>query len=156
MLEVSLLDDVKNPHLERGTRRALVGLFGRLGSEFAALPQKTRDALMKGTGLGKRTTPIFRAPGPKPFAKSCSRLLAARKTIDDVKVTLLGLVTHLSKDFYFEKCISLNSAHAGQKLRWTFIGWNLLKDNAVCRTAACSNTLSRSWERIEGHVQVAA
>ena len=51
-----LMDDVKNPHLERGSRRALVGLFGDgwCSSEFARLPQKTRDGLVK--GLAKRTT----------------------------------------------------------------------------------------------------
>ncbi|KAH8073810.1 hypothetical protein BXZ70DRAFT_1068977 [Cristinia sonorae] len=58
VLEFSLMDDVKNPHLERGSRRALVGLFGEgwCSAEFARLPQKTRDGLVK--GLAKRTTPI--------------------------------------------------------------------------------------------------
>lgn len=58
VLEFSLMDDVKNPHLERGSRRALVGLFGEgwCIPEFARLPQKTRDSLLK--GLAKRTTPL--------------------------------------------------------------------------------------------------
>lgn len=36
--------------LERGARRALVGLFGEgwCTQEFAALPQKMREALLKG------------------------------------------------------------------------------------------------------------
>ncbi|KAF5375735.1 hypothetical protein D9615_009407 [Tricholomella constricta] len=57
VLEFSLVDDVKNALLERGARRALVGLFGEgwCTSEFAALPQKLRDSLLK--GVGKRTTP---------------------------------------------------------------------------------------------------
>ena len=56
VLELALADDVKNPHLERGARRALVGLFGEgwCTSEFAALPQKLRESLLK--GVGKRTT----------------------------------------------------------------------------------------------------
>ncbi|PFH46430.1 hypothetical protein AMATHDRAFT_7810 [Amanita thiersii Skay4041] len=57
VLEFALGDDVKNPHLERGARRALVGLFGEgwCTSEFAGLPQKLRESLLK--GVGKRTTP---------------------------------------------------------------------------------------------------
>lgn len=58
MLEFALADDVKNPHLDRGARRALVGLFGEgwCTVEFAGLPPKMRDSLLK--GVGKRTTPI--------------------------------------------------------------------------------------------------
>ncbi|KAI0915857.1 hypothetical protein AcV5_003350 [Taiwanofungus camphoratus] len=99
VLEFALMDDVKNPHLERGARRALVGLFGEgwCAPEFAHLPQKTRDGLLK--GLTKRTTPmnIF----PLLFAAQAAlkkldtiietwadvtreMVLAARKIIDDV------------------------------------------------------------------------
>lgn len=51
-------DDVQNAYLDRGARRALVGLFGDgwCTSEFASLPQKTKDGLM--TGLAKRTIPL--------------------------------------------------------------------------------------------------
>ncbi|KAG9313653.1 hypothetical protein JVU11DRAFT_5985 [Chiua virens] len=57
VLEFALSDDVANNYLERGARRALVGLFGEgwCNSEFAALPQKVRDSVVK--GVGKRTTP---------------------------------------------------------------------------------------------------
>ncbi|KAH7904412.1 hypothetical protein BJ138DRAFT_1119440 [Hygrophoropsis aurantiaca] len=57
VLEFSIADDVKNAILERGARRALVGLYGEgwCNPEFATLPQKIRDSLLK--GLGKRTTP---------------------------------------------------------------------------------------------------
>lgn len=56
-LEFAIADDVQNKYLERGARRALVGLFGEgwCTSEFAGLPQKTRDSVLK--GLAKRTTP---------------------------------------------------------------------------------------------------
>ncbi|RDB30179.1 hypothetical protein Hypma_012352 [Hypsizygus marmoreus] len=58
VLEFSLMDDVKNSLLERGARRALVGLYGEgwCTSEFAALPHKLRESLLK--GVGKRTTPV--------------------------------------------------------------------------------------------------
>lgn len=58
VLEFALADDVKNPILDRGARRALVGLFGEgwCTSEFASLPEKTKDNLLK--GVGKRTTPL--------------------------------------------------------------------------------------------------
>ena len=99
VLEFSVSDDVKNPHLERGARRALVGLFGEgwCTSEFAALPQKTRDALLK--GLGKRTTPMnvfaLLAASQAALKKLDTvieawgetvreMVLSARKTIDDV------------------------------------------------------------------------
>lgn len=102
VLEFSILDDVKNPHLERGARRALVGLFGDgwCTSEFAALPQKIRDGLLK--GLGKRTTPmnVFALLAASQAAlKKLDTIIdtwgdtvrdmvtAARKTIDDVVAT---------------------------------------------------------------------
>ena len=51
-------DDVKNSVLDRGARRALVGLFGEgwCTAEFASLPQRTKDSILK--GLAKRTTPM--------------------------------------------------------------------------------------------------
>ena len=57
ILEFALSDDIANNYLERGARRALVGLFGEgwCNSEFAAQPQKIRDSVVK--GVGKRTTP---------------------------------------------------------------------------------------------------
>ncbi|KAF9495471.1 hypothetical protein BDN71DRAFT_1488902 [Pleurotus eryngii] len=57
ILEFAVADDVKNPYLERGARRALVGLFGEgwCTTEFASLTQCTRDVALK--GVGKRTTP---------------------------------------------------------------------------------------------------
>ncbi|KAG6811167.1 hypothetical protein H0H92_008690 [Tricholoma furcatifolium] len=102
VLEFSLLDDVKNTLLERGARRALVGLFGEgwCTSEFAALPAKLRDSLLK--GVGKRTTP------KNAFALLCAAehalgrlgaiidawsgdvkemILVARKGIDEVVCT---------------------------------------------------------------------
>ncbi|KAJ7191807.1 hypothetical protein GGX14DRAFT_338343, partial [Mycena pura] len=57
ILEFALRPDMQDPILERGARRALVGLFG-VGwctSEFAALPPKLHAASLK--GLAKRTTP---------------------------------------------------------------------------------------------------
>jgi len=99
VLEFSMSDDVKNPHLERGARRALVGLFGEgwATSEFAGLPQRTKDSLLK--GLGKRTVPVnvfallFAAQHALKKLNnvvdawadaSREMILAARKNIDDV------------------------------------------------------------------------
>ncbi|KAG6916252.1 hypothetical protein DXG01_007709 [Tephrocybe rancida] len=99
VLEFSLSEDVKNGLLERGARRALVGLFGEgwCTSEFAALPVKLRDSLLK--GVGKRSTP------KNAFALLCAAehalgrlgaiidawasdvremILVARKAIDEV------------------------------------------------------------------------
>ncbi|KAF9477702.1 hypothetical protein BDN70DRAFT_994783 [Pholiota conissans] len=57
ILSFAVADDVHNTLLERGARRALVGLFGEgwVTQEFSALPQKLRESLMK--GVHKRTTP---------------------------------------------------------------------------------------------------
>lgn len=99
VLEFALSDDVKNPHLERGARRALVGLFGEgwCINEFASLSQKMRENLLK--GLAKRTTPtnIFALLFAAQHAMnklnavidawadiSREMVLTARKTIDDV------------------------------------------------------------------------
>ncbi|KAG6856981.1 hypothetical protein H0H87_011370 [Tephrocybe sp. NHM501043] len=99
VLEFSLTDDVKNGLLERGARRALVGLFGEgwCTSEFAMLPAKLRDGLLK--GVGKRSTP------KNAFALLCAAehaltklssvidawavevkdmILSARKAVDEV------------------------------------------------------------------------
>ena len=57
VLTFAVRPDVQNQYLDRGARRALVGLFG-VGwctVEFAQLPQKTKDGLM--TGLKKRVVP---------------------------------------------------------------------------------------------------
>lgn len=56
ILEFSLEEDVHNQHLERGGRRALVGMFGEgwCTQEFAGLNQRVRESLVK--GVGKRTT----------------------------------------------------------------------------------------------------
>lgn len=58
VLEFAVSEDVKNQFLERGARRALVGVFGDgwCTQEFATLPQKTKDGLLK--GLAKRTVPM--------------------------------------------------------------------------------------------------
>jgi hypothetical protein len=58
VLEFALSEDVKNPILERGARRALVGMYGEgwCTSEFATLPAKLRESLLR--GLAKRTTPL--------------------------------------------------------------------------------------------------
>ncbi|PPQ89789.1 hypothetical protein CVT25_008168 [Psilocybe cyanescens] len=57
VLEFAIEEDVRNAFLERGARRALVGMFGEgwCTAEFAALSPKLRDSLLR--GLGKRTTP---------------------------------------------------------------------------------------------------
>lgn len=99
VLEFSLQPDVKNAYLERGTRRALVGLFGEgwCTPEFATLPQKTKDGLLK--GLAKRTAPLNIFPLLFAAQAAMSKLngildtwadgtremvLTARKTIDEV------------------------------------------------------------------------
>lgn len=58
VLEFALLDDVKKTYFERGARRALLGLFGEgwCTAEFAALPARTREGLVR--GVKKRTTPL--------------------------------------------------------------------------------------------------
>lgn len=98
-LEFAIQPDVQNAHLERGARRALVGLFGEgwCNPEFAALPQKTRDGVLK--GLAKRTTPenvfailyaahhaLGRIDGVIDAWADVVRdmLLAARRTVDRV------------------------------------------------------------------------
>ena len=58
VLEFAIADDVSNRQLDRGARRALVGLFGEgwVNQEFASLPLKIRETILK--GLSKRTTPL--------------------------------------------------------------------------------------------------
>ena len=102
VLEFAIMDDVKNPHLEKGARRALVGLYGEgwCNSEFAQLTQKNRDMALH--GVAKRTTPmnvfqlLFAAHAGlaklngviEPWAEiSRDMILSARKTIDDVLCT---------------------------------------------------------------------
>lgn len=102
VLEFACSDDVKNAPLERGARRALVGLFGEgwCTPEFAHLEKKYRDSLVR--GLGKRTNPmnIFALLYASQAAikklenvieqwgdTSKDMILAARKAIDDTLAT---------------------------------------------------------------------
>jgi hypothetical protein len=99
VLEFATAEDVKNQHLERGARRALVGIYGEgwCTSEFSKLPERTKLQLVK--GLAKRTTPINIFPLlfathqalrklssiPDVWSDSIKELvLSARKTIDEV------------------------------------------------------------------------
>ena len=99
VLEFATADDVKNNTLERGARRALVGLFGEgwCNSDFATLSQKDRDTALK--GVSKRTTVqnafplLFAAEHAleklasqiEPWADTVKDMvLMARKAIDDV------------------------------------------------------------------------
>ena len=97
-LEFAVQPDVQNIYIERGARRALVGLFGEgwVTPEFATLPQKTKDGLLK--GLAKRTVPLnvfallFAAEAGMSKLNSVmdtwadttrEMILSARKVIDD-------------------------------------------------------------------------
>jgi len=99
VLEFAIAEDVKNQHLERGARRALVGIYGEgwCTSEFSKLPDKIKLQLVK--GLAKRTTPINIFPllfATHQALRKLSNLsdlwsdgvkelvLSARKTIDEV------------------------------------------------------------------------
>lgn len=57
VLEFASSPDVNNEILERGVKRALVGLFGE---GFAALPPKIHEGGLK--GVAKRTTPLNAFP----------------------------------------------------------------------------------------------
>lgn len=102
VLEFSLLEDVKNANLERGARRALVGLFGEgwCHPDFAKLSVKIRNSLLG--GLAKRTTPgnvfpmLFAAQAAmkkvenviEGWAEVAREMVsAARKTMDEVLAT---------------------------------------------------------------------
>lgn len=102
VLEFAIADDVQNKTLERGARRALVGLFGEgwCASEFAGLPSKLRESLLK--GVGKRTTPenvfplLFAAdhalvklnPIIDPWGDTVRDMIeTGRRTVDEVLCT---------------------------------------------------------------------
>jgi hypothetical protein len=53
-----MADDVQNRHLESGSRRALVGLFGEgwVHQEFSSLPLKICESILP--GLVKRARPL--------------------------------------------------------------------------------------------------
>ncbi|KZT43568.1 hypothetical protein SISSUDRAFT_997224 [Sistotremastrum suecicum HHB10207 ss-3] len=123
VLEFATADDVKNMYLERGARRALVGLCGEgwCNSEFASLPVKTRDAVIK--GVGKRAIPINIFPllfsiekGLRLIAKgtklsqeswadtSRDALLSARKLVDE------ALCHHAEECFEQQEWLSIMDA----------------------------------------------
>ena len=99
VLEFATSEDVKNDRLTNGARRALVGLFGDgwCTPEFASLPQKTRDTLLR--GVQKRTIPLNVFPLLYAAQRALTRLtsvmdawahpvreivLAARRNVDEV------------------------------------------------------------------------
>lgn len=61
VLEFAMADDVKNPVLERGARRALVGIFGEgwCTPEFAALPAKVKNSALRGVNARTTTRNVF-------------------------------------------------------------------------------------------------
>lgn len=107
VLEFALADDVKNPILERGARRALVGIFGEgwASPEFAGLPVKARTNALRGVQARTTTQNIFPllfasqaalaklgAPGiaDQPWSEAIrEQVLAARNKIDEVLCTSL-------------------------------------------------------------------
>ncbi|KAL5496017.1 hypothetical protein ACEPAH_3110 [Sanghuangporus vaninii] len=101
--------DVQNTYLERGARRALVGLFGEgwCNSDFAALPQKTKDGLM--AGLKRRVIPqnVF----PLLFAAhaALAKLLNVRDAwgegVRDMVLTARGFIDRVLCD-EAEKCFN--------------------------------------------------
>ncbi|KAL5523343.1 hypothetical protein ACEPAF_1610 [Sanghuangporus sanghuang] len=101
--------DVQNTYLERGARRALVGLFGEgwCNSDFAALPQKTKDGLM--AGLKRRVIPqnVF----PLLFAAhaALAKLLNVRDAwgegVRDMVLTSRGFIDRVLCD-EAEKCFN--------------------------------------------------
>ena len=133
VLEFAIADDVKNQHLERGSRRALVGLFGEgwVHQEFSSLPLKIRETILR--GLSKRTTPLNIFPllfaaehglGKlgvviEPWGDiSREMILSARKTIDEV------LCKESEACFNSEEWMELMEADGvrfedGEKVEWT-------------------------------------
>lgn len=126
------MDDVKNLHLERGARRALVGLFGEgwCNSEFARLTQKNRDQTLH--GLTKRTTPLNVFPllfaahtgiaklngVMEPWAEiSRDMILAARKAIDEV---LCSQANQCFEQIEWLTIMEADGAHFedGEKVEW--------------------------------------
>lgn len=61
ILEFAMADDVKNSVMERGARRALVGIFGDgwVTPEFAALPVKAKNNAMKGVNARTNIQNLF-------------------------------------------------------------------------------------------------
>ncbi|PPR04884.1 hypothetical protein CVT24_007143, partial [Panaeolus cyanescens] len=132
VLEFALEEDVKNPHLERGARRALVGHFGEgwATQEFASLAQKHRESVLK--GLGKRTTPTNVFPILFAAEHALSKLasvidswgdisremiFSARKVVDEV------LTRESEKCFESEEWMEIMSGDGvrfedGERVEW--------------------------------------
>ncbi|KAF8527101.1 hypothetical protein JB92DRAFT_2699425 [Gautieria morchelliformis] len=123
VLEFATLEDVQNEKLTNGARRTLVGLFGDgwCTPEFAALPQKARDSLLR--GVQKRTIPLNVFPLLYAAQRALTRLnsvidpwahtirevvLAARKNVDDV------LCEHVDACFEQPEWLSVMDADGGR------------------------------------------
>lgn len=136
VLEFAISDDVKNVILDRGARRALVGMFGEgwVSPEFAGLPAKSRGTALK--GVQTRTTPqnliplLFAAeaaliklesPGcnDQPWTELVRDLiLQERKKIDDV------LCSRCEEIFEQEEWLAIlerdgSQFEDGRKVAWT-------------------------------------
>ena len=135
ILEFATAEDVKNNVLERGARRALVGLFGEgwVTPEFAALPSKAREKALKGvymratiqniipllfaanTALQRLETP---GSNDQPWSDATREIITqARKKIDDV------LVSQCEEVFEQEEWLSILERDGVQfndadKVRW--------------------------------------
>lgn len=136
VLEFATAEDVKNVILDRGARRALVGMFGEgwVSPEFAGLPSKSQGTALK--GVQTRTTPqnliplLFAAEGAlakletpgcndQPWTELVHDLIIqARKKIDEV------LCSRCEEIFEQEEWLAIlerdgSQFDDGRKVAWT-------------------------------------
>jgi hypothetical protein len=113
VLEFSLAPDTSNKILERGSRRALVGMFGEgwCSSEFAGLSTKMRALLLK--GVQTRTTPqnIF------PLIFAAEAALARLDTVNDQwQDTVHELIVKARKTI--DECLDDQAETAFEQQEW--------------------------------------
>lgn len=104
ILEFSMEEDVRNLHLERGARRALVGLFGEgwCTQDFACLSSKVRESLVK--GVGKRTNPINALPLLFAAEHALKKLGNVVDTWGDVVREMVGLAKKNVEEVICARC----------------------------------------------------
>ncbi|KAI3608505.1 sulfite reductase beta subunit [Moniliophthora roreri] len=107
VLEFALREDVRDSILDRGARRALVGLFGEgwCTPEYGELSQRIRDSILK--GVKKRTTPQNALP-LLMAADAALGLLSKKKNMDITKADVLNCLDVINDTLasHIDDCLS--------------------------------------------------
>lgn len=140
VMEFAVSADVKNQTLERGGRRALVGIFGEgwVTAEFAGLSERIRSSALKGVQTRTKTSNIF----PLLFAAQAALRKLEANTAEDWIDLVRELILQARKKI--DEVLCTNAELAFEQEEWLAI---LERDGAKFGDAERINWITDSLHR---------